>query len=148
MSWRATAAIMIAIGGTGCIEPSAPSYFAADLVLIDVDGLGLPVMSPDVHGMPGSRLIAGSMSLAIGGTGYIFEERVDAQNNHFSVSTPYYYSVSGSHISFDYAMPCALTTCPEPPSGEIVNEGLQVKVTFPPPSVFQVYTFRTVPQTI
>jgi hypothetical protein len=146
---RATAALLIAIGATGCTAPSAPSYFTADFILIDVDGLGLPVTGPDVHGMPGSRLIAGSMSLDEAGTGYIFEERVDAQNNHFSVATPYLYGVSGPNIKFDYAIPCPYgVVCPEPPSGEIINEGLQVRVTFPPTSNFKVYTFRTVPRTL
>src|ERR1041385_9322368 len=78
------AVLLLAIGVTGCIEPSAPSFFAAEFVLIDGDGLGVPVTNPDVHGMPGSQLIAGSMSLDGGGAGYIFEERVDSQNNHFS----------------------------------------------------------------
>ena len=146
---RATAALLIAIGATGCTAPSAPSYFTADFILIDVDGLGLPVTGPDVHGMPGSRLIAGSMSLDEAGTGYIFEERVDAQNNHFSVATPYLYGVSGPNIKFDYAIPCPYgVVWPEPPSGEIINEWLQVRVTFPPTSNFKVYTFRTVPRTL
>lgn len=149
MFQRVAATLLIAIGATGCLEPSEPSSISAEFVLIDVDGLGLPVTNPDVHGMPGSRLVAGSMALDVGGTGYIFEERVDSQNNHFSVATPYYYSVSGSHINFDFAAPCSPgALCPAPPSGEIVNEGLQVKVTFPPTAAFQVYTFRTVPQTI
>ena len=141
--------MLIAIGVSGCIEPSAPSSIAAAFVLIDVDGLGLPVTGPDVHGMPGSRLIAGSMALNGDGTGYIFEERVDSQNNHFSVATPYFYKVSGANITFDYALPCSPgAPCPAAPSGEIVNEGLRVKVTFPPTAAFQVYTFRTVPQTV
>lgn len=98
--------------------------------------------------MPGFQLVAGYMSLDQSGGGYIAETRVDSQNNHYSVATPYLYGVSGSHIKFDYANPCALgTPCPAPPSGEIINEGLQVTVTFPESSILKVYTFRTVPRT-
>ena len=72
MFQRVVAPILIAIGVTGCLEPSEPSSISAEFVLIDVDGLGLPVTNPNVHGMPGSRLVAGSMALDLGGTGYIF----------------------------------------------------------------------------
>ena len=145
---RVAAALLIAVGVTGCFGPfEPPSFFGGEYVLIDVDGLGLPVDGPSVHGLPGSRLIAGSMSLDPSGTGYIMEQRVDAQNNSFSVATQWRYSVKGTSIKFNYLSPCTISTqCSAPPAGEITNDGLQVRVTFPSTSNFKVYTFRTVPQ--
>jgi hypothetical protein len=147
---RAVAVMLIAIAVTDCLHPfDTPSFFGGEFVLIDVDGLGLPANGPSVHGVPGSRLVAGSMSLDPGGTGYITEQRVDSQNNPFSVATQYRYTVKGTSIRFDYIVPCATNLqCSPPPTGEITNDGLQVRVTFPSTSNFKVYTFRTVPQTI
>jgi hypothetical protein len=147
---RAVAALLVAIGVTGCLQPfESPSFFGGEFVLIDVDGLGLPATGPSVHGLPGSQLVAGSMSLDPGGTGYIMEQRADSQNNPFSVATQYRYRVKGTSIRFDYIVPCGTNPqCSPPPTGEITNDGLQVRVTFPPTSNFKVYTFRTVPQTI
>lgn len=144
---RSASFLLFTIAILGCTAPSAPSYFSAEFVLTDVDGQHLPVNSTSSSRTLPLTIVAGHMALDESGGAYISEDRIDGQSR-YSLTTPYSFRVKGTSIRFDYAdPPCPLgEPCPAPPTGTILDNGLDVQIVFPPTSAFQVYTFRVVPR--
>jgi hypothetical protein len=137
---------ILAFAAIACTDPSAPGTISARFELTDVDGQGLPAMAPPDEGIPGPTIIAGTMSLDQEGGAIISEDRLDSGGAQFTATSSYLYTIKGSTIAFDYSRPCPLdTTCGPLPAGQILDNGLRVRIFFGVGSPFQVYTFRTLP---
>ena len=147
MLHRSASFLLVMLATFGCTAPSAPTYFSAEFVLTDVDGHSLPANSTSSSRALPVTLIAGYMSMDESGTAYLHEDRTDGQSR-YSLDTPYFFTVKGTDIRFDYAIPpCTYgSPCPDPPTGTILDSGLHVQLVFPPTYAFQVYTFRVVPR--
>ena len=146
MRLRWKAGLLLAIATTACTDPSAPSAISARFELTDVDGHGLPASSSPSGGAPGPTIIAGTMSLDQEGGAIISEDRKDSNGTIFTVTSTYKYVIKGSKIEFTMAPPCPIDAiCTGPPTGEILDGGIRVRVVFPPGYPFQIYNFRTLP---
>ena len=86
------------------------------------------------------------MSLDQEGGAIISEDRKDSNGTISTVTSTYTYIIKGSQIEFHLTPPCPINAnCVAPPTGEIVDGGLRVRVVFPPGYPFQIYNFRTLP---
>ncbi len=139
--------LLLAATTVACTAPSAPSFVTAEFVLTDVDGRTLPTGSPPGTGTPGPTIVSGYMAMDQGGGALISEDRIDPAGTRYNLTTPYTYTIKGTHIQFAFVGSCFIAICPTPPTGEILDNGIHVHVVFSPAYTFHVYNFRTVPRT-
>jgi hypothetical protein len=129
-----------------CTDPSAPGSISAHFELTDVDGHVLPVTPPAGTGTS-EPIVSGTMSMDQAGGAIITEDRIDSGGNRYTITRNYTYTIKNSTIEFADAIPCPIDAiCVAPPTGQILYNGLRVKVVFAVAAPFQVYLFRTLPQ--
>ena len=137
LRYRATL-LILAIAGVACTDPSEPSTLSATFNLTDVDGQSLPATAPGV------TIISGSMSLDQLGNAIITEDRTDQSGGSTAIRYNYLYRINNANIEFTELSPCPTNSiCTMPPTGEIVDNTIRVKLTFQTMSPFQVYNYRS-----
>ena len=129
---------LIALALLACTGPSEPGAVSARFELTDVDGLPLPVTAPPGVATPGT-VISGSVALDQLGGAITAEDRVDPTGNHTNILTGYRYVIKGSDIDLQYAFPC---DCKPVPTATILNNGLNLQLTYGPEYTFHVYNYR------
>jgi hypothetical protein len=140
---RQTAFLVLALATAACTEPSEPPSISAQFILTDVDGQSLPAGSPPSAGTPGPTIVSGTMTLDIGGTAAIAEDRIESNGTHDSIVTHYVYTIKDGQLTFSDAVQCPINAnCAQPPTGQILDNGLKAQLVFPPGYVFQVYNYR------
>ena len=143
----ASGLLLFLVVASGCTDPSEPSTISAAFELTDVDGLPLPVSAPPSVGLPGPTIISGSMSLDLASGAIITEDRRDSQGSQYTFTSTYTYTIHGSYIGFIPATPCPpAAICTAPPIGEIVDNTLRVRLTYPPGYTFHVFTYQHIPR--
>ena len=137
--------LLLAFAAAACTDPSAPGSISARFGLTDVDGHVLPAVSPP--GTNGSTLLSGTLSMDQAGGAIITQDWIESGGNRYTVTSNYVYTIRNSNIEFADAIPCPIDAiCAGPPTGEILDNGLRVRVVFPFAAPFQVFVFRTLPQ--
>ena len=134
---------LIALALLACTGPSEPGAISARFELTDVDGVPLPVTAPQTVGTPGGTVISGSVALDQLGGAITSEDRVDPTGNHTNILTGYRYVVRGSKIDLEYAFPC---DCKPVPTATIIDNGLNLQLTYGPEYTFHVYNYRALPR--
>jgi hypothetical protein len=125
-----------------CTGPSDPAAISARFELTDVDGLPLPVTAAPGVGTPGT-VISGSVALDQLGGAITAEDRVDPTGNPINIRTGYRYVIRGSRIDLQYAFPC---DCKPVPTATILNNGLNLQLTYGPEYTFHIYNYRVLAQ--
>jgi hypothetical protein len=132
------AALLVAVATIACTDPSEPSAISAHFVLTDVDGRALPATA----GTTGQTLVSGTLSLDQAGGAIISEDRIDSDGVQHSFQAGYTYTIKNSTITFEYVSCPINANCAPPPTGQILDNGLHVQVSYPPVYLFQVYNYR------
>ena len=144
LSKRKITLVLLAATGLACTDPSEPSTLSAAFDLIDVDGQPVPATSAPGAGTSAVTVVSGTMTLDRLGVAIITEDRAQ-QTGSVTVRYNYLYRVNNANIEFSEAVPCPTNTiCTTPPSGEIVDNTIRVRLVFQTPSPFQVYNYRSV----
>ena len=131
------AALLVAVAIISCTGPSEPSSISAHFVLTDVDGFALPATN-DTHSQ---TVVSGTLSLDQGGGAVISEDLLDAAGMHYLRNLGYSYTISNSKIIFDLGCPPD-ADCAPPPTGQILDNGLRVQLSYAAGHVFQKYNYR------
>ena len=127
-----------------CTDPSEPSTLSATFDLISVDGLPLPATPPPSLGAVGMTLVSGTLTLDRLGNAIFTEDRAD-QAGPITVRYNYLYRVDRANIQFLEQLPCPTGAfCTMPPTGEIVDNTIRVRIMFPTKTPFQVYDYQSV----
>lgn len=134
---------LLALAVLACTSPSEPGAFSARFELTDVDGVPLPVTASPGVGTPGATVISGSVALDQLGGAITAEDRVDPTGNPIIIRTGYRYAIKGSTIELHYAFPC---DCKTVPSATILNNGLNLRLTYGPEYTFHIYNYRVLAQ--
>ena len=145
MSLKWAPVVFLAVVGTACTNPSEPSTISVAFELTDVDSQPLPATV--TSGTTSTTVIAGTMALDPAGNATITEQRSDQTGASSTLTHIYAYKVNSPDIEFSELTQCPSNAiCTMPPTGQILDNTLRVRLTFPPGSVFQVYNYRPVPR--
>jgi hypothetical protein len=139
--------LLLAFVVVACTDPSAPGSISAHFGLTDVDGHLLPAVAPSGTGTAGPTILSGTLSMDQAGGAIITQDWIESGGNRYTVTNNYVYTIKNSRIEFADAIPCPIDAiCVGPPTGEILDNGLRVRVVFPFAAPFQVFVFRVLPQ--
>lgn len=137
--------LLVAIAALACTDPSEPSTLSATFNLTDVDGHTLPATTPPTVGTGAVTIISGAMTLDPLGNAIITEDRSDPSGGSATIRYNYVYTINNPNIEFTEQIPCPSNTiCTMPPTGQIIDNTIRVRVVFQTPSPFQVYNYRSV----